>query len=187
MPFICTSRKNLAGRGNVVRSLLAPISGSEGGPSWGTKASSTEFVIAVHEGNPPMGTYRDWRFATVVSEYRGMYFERWLRSGTGAREFWYLERAYLNLFETIQYPAIQESEYLCLHIDPNLPANAAHRNYKCGPHLHISTAKPPIPHAHIALNRGHVDDVLSSVEKFSVALEHAIHMIKDEIFDAMGT
>ncbi len=183
MPFLFTSIEKLAGRGNVIRTLLRPIAGTPGGPAWNNKASATAFVIAAHDGGPPTSPYQDWRFATIMPDFRGMYNERWLRTELDRKEIWYLDRAYLHLYETIE--RVQESEYLCLHIDPNLPNDAPHWVYKRGPHLHISAAKHPIPRAHIALNRGHLDEVLRSVESLSRALELAVYMIKEEILDSM--
>ena len=184
MPILCTSLESLAARGNVIRTILSPIAGMPGGPAWNNKATATGFIIATHDGAPPTSDYRDWRFATILPGFRGMYFERWLRVGADRKEIWYLERAYLNLYETIGHTR-QETEYLCLHIDPNLPNDTPHWVYKRGPHLHMSAAKHPIPRAHIALNRGHLDEVLRSVESLSQALGLAINMIKEEIFDSM--
>lgn len=186
MPILSTSIENLATRGNVIRTFLRPIAGRPGGPAWDNRPTATGFIIATHDGAPPTGDYRDWRFATILPGFRGMYFERWLRVGSDRKQIWYLERAYLHLYETIDHVTGQEAEYLCLHVDPNLPNDSAHWIYKRGPHLHVSTARHPIPHAHIALNRGHLDDVLRSVESLSQAMALAITMIREEILDSLN-
>lgn len=55
--------------------------------------------------------------------------------------------------------------------------------YKKGPHLHIKAAEAPLPHAHFALNLGHLDAVLESVESLSEAIEYEIIMLKEEVLD----
>jgi hypothetical protein len=55
--------------------------------------------------------------------------------------------------------------------------------YKKGPHLHIKAATDPLPHAHFALNLGHLDAVLESIESLSEALRCGILMIKEEVLD----
>ena len=55
--------------------------------------------------------------------------------------------------------------------------------YKKGPHLHIKAAADPVPHAHFALNLGHLDAVLKSIEALSEALKCGVLMIKEEVLD----
>jgi hypothetical protein len=95
-----------------------------------------------------------------------------------------LDRAYLSLFKT-EPSTRTEIEFLCLHCDPNEPDDARHAIYKKGPHLHIQVAEEPIPHAHIALNRGHLDAVLNSPDSLTKAMGAAILMLREEILDAV--
>lgn len=59
--------------------------------------------------------------------------------------------------------------------------------YKKGPHLHIKAADDPLPHAHLALNLGHLDAVLESIETLSEAMRCAIFMLKEEVLDTLLT
>ena len=110
-----------------------------------------------------------------------MYFELWRGYGSNS---WYLDRAYLSVFQ-VDPSTHTEVEIVCLHCDPNEPDHAEHALYKKGPHLHVRTADYPVSRAHIALNRGHLDAVLSSVDSLSEAMGLAVAMLKDEIMDAM--
>ena len=95
-----------------------------------------------------------------------------------------LNRAYLTIFQFHLVGSL-ETEYLCLHCDPNEP-DGPHRTYKQGPHFHIKGGSPdPIPHAHIALNRLHLKEVLSSISSISHALEAAITMLKEQILEPL--
>jgi hypothetical protein len=177
--------EELSTRGDRVRLLLVPLSGKRDGPAWQPRATTTEYWIAAHDGSPSRSDIRDWRFSTIVPEYKAQYFERWMRTNTGVAESWYLERAYLHIFQFNQRNGT-ESEFLCLHCDPNESDDAAHALYKQGPHLHIHAgASEPIPHAHIALHVGYLDQVLNSVDSLSEALENAIWMLRDEILAEM--
>jgi len=55
--------------------------------------------------------------------------------------------------------------------------------YKKGPHLHIKAADNPIPHAHFALNLGHLDAVLETIESLSEAMSYGLLMLKEEVLD----
>lgn len=57
--------------------------------------------------------------------------------------------------------------------------------YKKGPHLHIKAADDPLPHAHFALNLGHLDAVLISIETLSEAMRDGILMLKEEVLDIL--
>jgi hypothetical protein len=183
MPIIQAKMEELEHRGEYVRQLLKPIAKHPGGPAWQRKSGVSEFIIGTHDGSPTRSDYRDWRFKTVVPNFQAMYFELWRRSESRQKEFWYLYRAYLSIYQ-IDHGQQKETEFLCLHCDPNEPDNA-HAIYKRGPHLHINVANHPIPHAHIALNRGHLNEILSSVDTLTTAMEWAVQMLKVEILDAM--
>jgi hypothetical protein len=73
-----------------------------------------------------------------------------------------------------------EYELLALHCDPEEP-DGERAVYKRGPHVHISIAEPPVKDAHIALARGHLDEVLANVGSLMEALNWCIIMIRDEL------
>jgi hypothetical protein len=194
------SIEDLQSRGNDVRQMLIPIAaGKQGGPAWQPCSGSSEFVIGVHDGSPSGSDYRSWTFATVRADMRAQYFERWLKFEERGRELWYLERAYLNIFK-VDLASRELIEFLCLHCDPVATADETLKEtspekytkllkqayYKKHPHLHVSTADAPFPHAHIALQVGYIDQILASVDSLSEAIRHAVQMIRDEVFDAMS-
>lgn len=186
MPAIQITSKELRSRGGQIQKLLRPLARKLGGPAWKApawKARGTpqNYIIGTHDGSPPLSGYRDWRFATFVPNFRGMYFERWIQFED---DLWYLDRAYLSIFRT-DPDTRSETKFLCLHCDPNESDDAPHAIYKRGPHLHIQVAPDPIPHAHIALNRGHLEAVLSSAESLSEAIGWAVLMLKEEVLDAI--
>ena len=180
MPVIGTTLRELSQRGDSVRRLLRPISKVGGGPAWGNRTGSGNYIIGTHDGSPPSSDFREWRFATSNSSMRAMYFECWKEYG---RDRFYLFQAYLSLFQVDRLKT--EREFIALHCDPDEPDNSPHSTYKKGPHLHILVADHPLPHAHLVLNRGHLEAVLSSPQSLSEAIGSALIMIRDEILDAM--
>lgn len=182
MPLIQIKTCELNSRGNQIRHLLEPLSRLKEGPACQLISTQGVYIIGAHDGSPSKSHYRDWRFPTFVPYFRGMYFECWKKYND---EFGYLDRAYLTIFR-INPSTREEVEFLCLHCDPNEPDNADHALYKQGPHLHIQAADDPIPHAHIALNRGHLEEVLNSVDSLSEAISWAVLMLKQEILDELN-
>lgn len=182
MPVIQITSEDLWSRGQHVRELLRPLSKQTDGPAWRpTKRAPYNYVIGTHDGSPSSSNYRDWRFGTFVPGLRAMYFELWKRVD---EESWCLDRAYLNIFQT-DPTTRTESKFLSLHCDPNEPDDAPHAIYKRGPHLHIQAANDPFPHAHIALTGKHLETILSSLDSLFKAIEWAVYMLKEEVFDAM--
>jgi hypothetical protein len=181
MPYVELKAEDIPSRGEKVRELLSPLSNKLGGPAWQLRGLRRSFIIGVHDGSPTQSDYRDWRFATFVPNYRGMYFELW---DTVDDRTWFLDRAYLNIYQTVVHTQ-QEIEYLCLHCDPNESDEAAHAVYKKGPHLHIKGGTPqPIPHSHIALQqKDHLTIVLDSCDSLMGAMSWGVNMIKEEILD----
>ena len=178
MSIIQMKMDGLGPRGKKIQTILRPISHQRQGPAWFPRSSSREYIIGTYDGTRPTAEYRDWRFSTFVRNFRAMYFEIWKRS-TENDQYWYLDRAYLSIYQIIDR---NESEFLCLHCDPNI-ANDVKEKYKKGPHLHIKAANEPLPHAHIVLNLGHLDAVLTSIDTLSVAIDTAISMPKEEVLD----
>ena len=181
MPVIQVTSEELGARGQHVRKLLRPLSKRPDGPAWRPKTTQYNYVIGTHDGSPSSSSHQDWRFATFVPGLRAMYFELWKRVDD---ESWCLDRAYLNIFQT-DPTTRTESKFLSLHCDPNEPDDAPHAIYKRGPHLHIQAANDPFPHAHITLTGEHLGDILSSFDSLFRAIEWAVRMLKEEVFDAM--
>jgi hypothetical protein len=194
----------LQSRGNRIREILEPISNRRA-TAWKPISSSRRWIIGVHEGAPPVSDYRGWRFSTILPGFLAQYFEWWLRSDEDGQEYWYLDRAYLNIY---QFDKITggETKFLCLHCDPNLidtdsrdddeeeglesnvQQPSSHVEYKKIPHIHIKqgAAKAPFPtKAHITLNIGYSEQVLYSIESLSEAMELAVLMLREEVFDRM--
>jgi len=146
--FVLTSS---ADRRDRIQVILRPLSRVTTGPACDRKTTSTYVVWGTHDGLRTGSSYRDWRFATSVLGYAANYFEIWNQL---ARGNWELYRAYLTIYA--QDHVRGEAEFLALHCDPNEPATSAHSIYKQGPHLHIIKAEHPFPHAHLALNKGHL-------------------------------
>jgi len=182
MPVIQITSKEFRSRSQPIRELLRPLSKQSGGPAVTfTGRSLRQCVVGTHDGSPSSSGHQDWRFATFVPGLRANYFELWKRVD---EESWCLDRAYLNIFQT-DPTARTEKKFLSLHCDPNEPDDAPHAIYKRGPHLHIQAANDPFPHAHIALTGEHLGDVLSSFDSLFKAIEWAVRMLKEEVFDAM--
>jgi hypothetical protein len=176
MQKIVLSQEALYPRGEQIRQLLQPLSKIKGGPAWKIKPSGRNLTIAVHDGSRP-SEISDYRFATKYESFRASYYEQWIYYEL---DKFYLERAYLHIFQIKNIGFVGEKEYLLLHCDPNEPEDANHYLYKKGPHLHIAVAEQPIPHSHIALCLSNLDAVLDSMDSLTEALEWCILMICEQ-------
>jgi hypothetical protein len=143
-----------------------------------TAATRRQFVLGVHQGAPPLA-YRDWRFSTYRREFRCNYFEIWEPLGERSDRY-VMNRAYFTLFRVSGRP-LKEYDVVALHADPILGDDEAHVLYKRGPHLHVISAGDPLSHAHIALNKGHLEETLSTIENLSDAIASAVLMIREQI------
>lgn len=181
MAFVTSTLDQLSSRGAEVSRVLRAIAKGEKGPVWQPRSRRGEYIIGVHTGSPPQSDYRSWRFPTFVESIYGAYFELWREDSENT---FYLNRAYLSLLRRPR-SASTEQELLALHCDPNEPDDADHAVYKRGPHLHFGTSEIPGPHAHIALNRCHLSEVLHSVETFTNAFRLAVVMIKEEVLSPL--
>jgi hypothetical protein len=115
---------------------------------------------------------------------RGSYFERWVPTSEKRRNY-YLAQAYLHLYWR-ERASDAESEFLALHCDPNEPDDIGlrkHAQYKRGPHIHVVAATQPLPHAHLALNLGHLAEVLGSVERLTTAVSSGVNLIRYQVLD----
>ena len=182
MSHIEIEQHKLKSRGNEIQRILRPISKTKSGPAWYIKRFSSNFVIGTNDGAPPSSDFRAWRFATTVPLLRAGYYEIWRQFDSGQ---FCLEQAYLHIYET--NPRIKfEQEILALHCDPNQSTDEKNHVYKRGPHLHVSKAEHPLPKAHIALNRCHLNEVLASIENLTEALRLALLMVREEFIDIMN-
>lgn len=175
----------LSARGQRISEMLLPITGSPR-LAYSLVPQRNEIVIAVHSGSRPVTDPREWRFTTPVLRMRGAYFERWVPN-TEKRKDYHLLQAYLHLYwrERGEHRD-QESEILALHCDPNEPNDEGltnHARYKRGPHIHVVAARQPLPHAHFALNAGHLSEVLASLERLSAAVASGVNLIRDQVLD----
>jgi len=137
------------------------------------------YVLAAHDGAIPNSDYQDWRFSTYRRDFRCKYYEVW--KSIDDRFFTYeLNRAYFTLFRVYRAP-LREDSLFALHSDPITGDTEPHAFYKQGPHLHMDFAEDPLPHAHIALNRSHLEDTLVSVESLSTALSVAVNMLREQV------
>jgi hypothetical protein len=184
------SLKELSKRGKQMQNLLKPLSKNPHGPAVQTKPSGTEFIIGAKDEGTPSSDYETWFFTTKVSELKAQYYERWLRSGDNKGEFWYLERAYLNIHPKSSAEN-KKKEFLCLHCDPAFTPSGnpnedgykkqnKQKKYKRMPHIHVGH---PMPKAHIALHIGNEANVHSSVDALFDVMRLAIIMIQEEVFD----
>jgi hypothetical protein len=139
-----------------------------------------QHVLAVHDGLPTdVSDYQSWRFSTYRRGFRCQYFEIW--TAVDDRFFVYeLYKAYLTLSRIYSRP-LREDKLLALHCDPSTEDSERHAFYKQGPHIHLDAAKYPLSRAHIALNRGHLPQVLASADSLSDEIGAAVTMLKEEV------
>ena len=76
MPIVKVTWDELGSRGKHVRQLLQPLTRQPDGPAWQPRSVSGDYIIGTHDGSPPQTNHREWRFATFVPNFRGMYFEK---------------------------------------------------------------------------------------------------------------
>jgi hypothetical protein len=180
----------LYGRAENVREMLRPL---VRGDSTCRRVNDRDkegrpcIVLASFSGSqPPSDFVRDWRFATPAPNLWGSYSERWVPADAKGK-YYFLDRAYLQLYRRIRLEDVNEREILALHCDPNEPEEPVdyqgpkHSRYKRGPHIHMSTAEHPMPRSHIALNLGHLTEVLASFDSLSAAIRSAIQMLDDQV------
>lgn len=176
MPQIQLDKVTLSHRENQIRKMLRPLVLHSSNPACKVQSQIGGIMLfGAYDGSYQGGSARDWRFMTSTSGIFANYHERWI-SISGASSFLCLTQAYLTLYQRVT--PTDENELLALHCDPEEPSNSA---YKRGPHLHFTIAGAPLKDAHIALTRGHLDEVLSCSDNLIEALTWCIVMIKDEV------
>jgi len=183
MPIEIDNILKVRNRVNPLRKLLKPLSHDLDGPAIKVESNNDRIVVlAAHGGGITSSEpYRDLRFSTTVKELNAAYFEIWKKADNNR---YFLDRAYLGLYQLHSYDEIP-SEFLALHCDPY--DKGIHSDYKRGPHLHVMGAQDPFPHAHLALNLCHLEEVLANTSKLFEAYGKAVQMIRFQILDAMNS
>ena len=171
--------QELGYRVHMIQALLRPLRGGrdvacciDTGMYHGGKA------VAAHDGLASGSDYRDWRFWTSARDLLCQYFELW-RPSQGGRCL-LLHRAYLNVF-WLNRQTHSTEELVCVHCDPGDASQEPTCRYKRGPHLHVMKAEEPLPHCHFPLNLGQLDDILTSADSLTGAMEMAVGVISDEV------
>lgn len=167
--MIEVDQPGLRARQQQIRTLLKPIAAFTVGIQF--RPQSQAVLLGVAHGSPPSGDHRSWRFNTIVPTMKANYFEVWSSSG---HDRWVLKCAYLTLFTMAARG--EEREYISLHCDP-----AENLSYKRGPHLHVCCSTSPMPRAHLALNLGHLSEVLESLSNLMSAMRSGVQLVKDEV------
>jgi len=161
-----------------IRKMLRPLTLHPSNPACSrSPLFGGDIAIGAYDGSLRGGVIRDWRFSTRAAQISANYYEIW-KQLTGKPGRFYLYQAYLTLFEKLG--PTNEKELIALQCDPQ-EYKIAPTIYKKGPHIHVSAAFAPIDKAHIALNLGHLDEVIVNVDNLMEALKRSIEMIRDEI------
>jgi hypothetical protein len=177
----CTvEASKLAARGQEIAKLLGPIApDGQRLACWPRLLDRNMVLSAYHGPQPTDADPSRWRFTTRIPRIRASYHELWIPTDSHQEAF-YLERAYLHLYLRTDLNR-EEDEIFALHCDPNEKPSERHYRYKAGPHVHMTTARDPLHHSHIALNNSNLTEVLSSVPNLTVALRTAIAMVVDQV------
>lgn len=172
--------RDLTKRGAEVRRMLSPLSSDQGGPAWGRQTLRSEIYIGAFSKGSKSADIREWRFRTSVRGFYGNYFERWIPVAGGASEY-FLDRAYLSIYFVNERATPPEEEIVLLQCDPNVAVTDNHARYKRGPHVHVSAAKHPLPHSHIALNLTHLDETVSSIDELTKAFASGVRLVREQV------
>lgn len=184
MPQIKITESDLWSRGTDFSLLLAPLRKNlDGGPAWIYKTQQGLQVSLYACEKGASHSHEDLRFSTFNSNFYAAYYETWLPSDLRKPKYWYLEKAYLNIYQ-LNRSKRTEREYLCLHSDPE-ETNYKNPDYKRCPHFHIKVAETPIPHAHLALSHGFIDHVMLSHDNIFHVFHQGIELICDEILSVV--
>lgn len=176
MPNIHLDKITLTHRENQIRKMLRPLVLHPSNPACKVPSQiGGALVFGAYDGSYQGGSARDWRFMTVATGISANYHERWIPI-SGVASSLCLTQAYLTLYQ--RAAPTDENELLALHCDPEEPASSV---YKKGPHLHFTIAGAPLKDAHIALERGHLNEVLACSDNLMQVLTWCIVMIKDEV------
>jgi hypothetical protein len=167
------SEKELAARMGKIPILLKPLLPNDWRPVVSKSARSDE-VTYTATGKKSNVASRDLRFKTKADSVVASYFETYLlRDGE-----WLLSKAYLMLFKK-GFSGNPDIELCALHCDPMEKDDVS--QCKRGPHIHIKASDAPLPRAHLALNRHHLDEVCSSYAQLLSAFESGLVILSQEI------
>ena len=152
----------------------------DSGPACSLKTGKNKTLIfAAHQGHPH-DDFQNWRFTLFSKGFLGGYYEIWRPVNYEKLFEYYLDRAYLTVYN-------KSDEYLSLHCDPEELEIEGGKNYlyKRLPHLHIHKSENPIPKSHIAIGCGFSEKILASDENLFEAISNSIELICDEILSRL--
>jgi hypothetical protein len=182
--------EDLPNRVREMKKLLKPLSKNTEGPWVEVRQSGRTYIIGAKDEASPSSDYENWFFTTKTPGLKAQYYEVWIRSENRKGEFWYLDKAYLNIHPSASADN-KKKEFLCLHCDPAFAPTGnpdddgykkqeKQKKYKRMPHIHVGH---PMPKAHISLHIGNEANVQSSVAGLFAVMRSAIIMIREEVFD----
>lgn len=172
-------------RVSAIQKLLSPLRAKGNAEPVSVKVilqrNDEEAIVAC---NPQVGNtnYRSWMFPTRSVSLICQYFEIWIKTSKGRREF-YLQQCSLHLFKKIG-PYVAPKEVLSLHCEPDKVDVDVMSRLKRGPHIHVTDAGFPLSKVHLPLNFCHLDDTLVSIQKLTDALDRAIEGPLSEVVQA---
>jgi hypothetical protein len=177
MPRIVVDSEDLASRGREFSKLLKPIFKSTSSviATKNFSIGNGRYAIAAFDHLEPP-TFTDSRFFTFADEIYAQYYEIWIPIDQKKMDSWYLFHAYLNLF-------YRETEFLCLHSDPEEPDQdrGTKACYKRSPHIHLKSNANLFSKSHFATCHGFLDRIFYSKEDFFKAYHNSIELLCDEV------
>jgi hypothetical protein len=169
----------IAARARELPKLLKPLLPVGQGLQCWPQSTGQFILLSPYSGPVPSETgIEGHKFATTVPRIRAAYQERWQATDFEKKSY-AMERAYLHIYERDSNGI--EEQIVALHCDPNESQTAKHYKYKAGPHIHMMTARDPLPHAHIGLNNSELETVLKSAKNLTVAISSAIALVQTQI------
>lgn len=182
MPTIEIKVDRLHNRTNQMSALLAPFrkNGQSVGCSICRKLYAGCKALSAHDGSGGGDNFNTWYFRTYAKNILAQYYELWKPGDQpGKLKLW---RAYLHL--VIDNRTTQNYDKLvAIHCDPYDDCDEPLRSYKRGPHLHVENAEQPIPNSHFPLNLMELNNILSSINNITKALELAIQVLCNEVLN----
>jgi hypothetical protein len=179
MPRIVIESDKLANRGRSFNNLLGPLvkSSKQGLAYYRWSLGDGVYAITAYNGKLTLN-FNEARFSTSVANFDGQYFEIWMPVDRRKMDQWYLNRAYLNIYN-------RTKEYVCLHCDPEDDKDDVKTKacYKQSPHIHIKIEHQSISKSHIAIAHGFLDKVYSSYDDFFNSIRNGVELIRDEILN----
>lgn len=181
--LIVTIDDLLSHRIESIRNTLKKIASNQKAVSVQQLSLNSKIIFAASDVIETGRDFTTWRFRTHADEYNCSYYETW--NQLNETEYT-LKRAYFHVYCTNQEfcKIFPKGEYLLLHCDPD-EDDPDHGVYKKNPHLHVKTAKQPLPHAHIALNLYSADQIYSSIVNFEKTIDQLIEMLSKQIIDSI--